>query len=257
MTADYLAWSVLDRLSSTTVQLRARLVAYDENAKVVIGSKADAADVVPYSIVQNQSINLSDLSADKRNGLNLVAGSNNNDTLEGTSSPDLLLSLRGQDEIRPGKGADGIVLSEGVKTLVYRQGDSGPFSSNLLRVNDDSASLKLSTKDFDIISGLALLEPEPNSRTDYIDLPDGDYVKVTAPASPKLDGSIEALLSDLSYMQIRGNYDPLQDIFTLSNTGKSSLLLVDFGQSTEAIVLVGFIGLITDNDVTGKLSLTP
>jgi hypothetical protein len=87
-------------------------------------------------------------------------------------------------------------------------------------------------------------------------LPDGDYTAANLSLSLRLDGGIEREMIDKSYGILRGNYDPIQDRFSLNSQGYSSLLLIDFGTTTEAIVLVGFRGSVADDGTQGILSLT-
>lgn len=249
-----LASVMFDRFDNSKPFLALAVSAYDAESHMVVGSRVMNDDGKSLSKVPEAASKFVDLfGADLKvsAGLKPIFGTTGNDILLGSISSDILISFTGRDTVTPGGGADGVLLSTGAKTILQNQGDSGLFFDALKNVKDPW--LSISTASFDLVSGFGL-RGEAASDLDQLDLPNRDYRYVNAPSQPFKSGWD---LSDGDYTIIRGDFDPLSERFDFANDGPSSLLVIDYGQQTEAIVLVGFGGFFTDDGVFGLLTAIP
>ncbi|NDD13382.1 MAG: hypothetical protein EB072_12220, partial [Betaproteobacteria bacterium] len=243
-----------DRIETPLVNLPFGLIAYATSSTVEIGSRVALLDGRgTLKLVEPATYQVSFKPSDPGvyvSGAGKI-GTTGSDDLSGDASAEIFLTFSGDDTVRAGAGADGIVAGSGAKTIVQNSGDSGLFFEALKSVKDPWTSI--STQSFDLVSGFGL-RGETTSKRDQLDLPDKDYRYVNPPNQPFKPGW---QLSDGDYTIIRGDFDPLLERFDVSNDGPSSMLVVDYGERTEAIILVGFAGSFTDDGMLGLLTAIP
>ena len=249
-----IATLIYDRIETPLVNLPFGLIAYATSSTVEIGSRVALLDGRgTLKLVEPATYQVSFKPSDPGvyvSGAGKI-GTTGSDDLSGDASAEIFLTFSGDDTVRAGAGADGIVAGSGAKTIVQNSGDSGLFFEALKSVKDPWTSI--STQSFDLVSGFGL-RGETTSKRDQLDLPDKDYRYVNPPNQPFKPGW---QLSDGDYTIIRGDFDPLLERFDVSNDGPSSMLVVDYGERTEAIILVGFAGSFTDDGMLGLLTAIP
>jgi hypothetical protein len=259
--ANIFASVIYDRVQADTVRLPIGFIGYDQDANIQIGGRVTSVDTLGnFKLVESATV---DAKFKKTSPSDVIVpgtymvGTAGNDKFQGTDLADIYLSLTGDDEIKAGPGADGIILGAGKKTVIHNAFDSG----DIIGLLDVSKKSDISVLEFDIYSGLGMKGEGNGILPDIIDFPDGDYSTLASFEANKYAGisgnQITASNFDHKYSLLRGAYNPFTERFEISASGQSSMLLVGIEKRIEAIVLVGFTGAVFDDGSLGVFTLAP